>query len=55
MHFLNSPIDHDWLNFRASSDEMKMFYTEHDFPVDLENFEFNLKFQTGNTTLVRSY
>ena len=21
-----------------------MFYTEHDFQVDLENFEFNLKF-----------
>ena len=27
-----------------SSDEIKMFYTEHDFQVDLENFEFNLKF-----------
>ena len=27
-----------------SSDEMKMFYTEHDFQVDLENFEFKLKF-----------
>ena len=23
---------------------MKMFHTEHDFQVDLENFEFNLKF-----------
>ena len=22
----------------------EMFYTEHDFQVDLENFEFNLKF-----------
>ena len=27
-----------------SSDEMKMFYREHDFQVDLENTEFNLKF-----------
>ena len=27
-----------------SSDEMKMFYTEHDFQVDIENFELNLKF-----------
>ena len=27
-----------------SSDEMKMFYTEHDFQVDLEKSEFNLKF-----------
>ena len=27
-----------------SSEEMKMFYTEHDFQVDLENFEFNVKF-----------
>ena len=27
-----------------SSDKMKMFYTEHDFEVDLENFEFNLNF-----------
>ena len=27
-----------------SSDEMKMFYTEHNFQVDLENFEFNLYF-----------
>ena len=27
-----------------SSDEMKIVYTEHDFQVDLENFEFNLEF-----------
>ena len=27
-----------------SSDEMKMFYTEHNLQVDLENFELNLKF-----------
>ena len=27
---------HAWVNFRSSSDEMKMFYTEHDFQVDLE-------------------
>ena len=27
-----------------SSDEMKMFYTEHEFQLDLENFQFNLKF-----------
>ena len=27
-----------------SSDEIKIFYLEHDFQVDLENFEFNLKF-----------
>ena len=32
-------------NFR-SSDGVKMFYTEHNFQVDLENFEFNLKFHT---------
>ena len=25
-----------------SSDEMKMFYTEHDFQVEHKNFEFNL-------------
>ena len=31
-----------------SSDEMKMFYAEHDFQVDLENFEFNFKFQAEN-------
>ena len=28
----------------SSSDEMKMFHTEHDFQVDLENFKLNLKF-----------
>ena len=27
-----------------SSEEMEMFYQKHDFQVDLENFEFNLKF-----------
>ena len=27
-----------------SSDEMKMYYTEHDFQVDLEIYEFSLKF-----------
>ena len=27
-----------------NSDEMKMFYTKHDYYVYLENFEFNLKF-----------
>ena len=27
-----------------SSNEMKMFYTEHDFQVDIENFECTLKF-----------
>ena len=32
-----------------SSDEMKIFYTEHDFQVDLENLEFNL-FSGENTT-----
>ena len=30
----------NWLEFRRD----EMFYTEHDFQVDLENFEFNLKF-----------
>ena len=29
-----------WLEFRRD----EMFYTEYDFKVDLENFEFNLKF-----------
>ena len=38
MHF--SSIDHAWLEFRRD----EMFYTEHDFQVDLENFEFNSKF-----------
>ena len=37
--FLSS-IGHVWLEFRRD----EMFYTEHDFQVDLENFEFNLKF-----------
>ena len=27
-----------------SSDKMKMFYTKHDFQVDLRNSEFNFKF-----------
>ena len=27
-----------------NSDEMATFYTEHDFQVDLENFDSNLKF-----------
>ena len=39
MHFLSS-IGHAWLEFRRD----EMFYTEHDFQADLENFEFNLKF-----------
>ena len=39
MIFLSS-IGHAWLEFRRD----EMFYTEHDFHVDLENFEFNLKF-----------
>ena len=29
-----------------SSDDDEMFSTEHDFQVDLKNFEFNLKFHT---------
>ena len=33
-------IGHAWLEFRRD----EMFYTEHNFQVDLENFEFNLKF-----------
>ena len=37
---LSSSIGHAWLEFRRD----EMFYTEHDFQVDLENFEFNLKF-----------
>ena len=27
-----------------SSDEIKMFYTSHDFQIDLKNFKFNFKF-----------
>ena len=38
--FLSSSIGHTWLEFRRD----EMFYTEHDFQVDLKNFEFNLKF-----------
>ena len=36
----SSSIGHAWLEFRRN----EMFYTEHKFQVDLENFEFNLKF-----------
>ena len=32
--FLSSSIGHAWLEFRRD----EMFYTEHDFQVDLENF-----------------
>ena len=39
MHFISS-IGHAWLEFRRD----EMFCTEHDFQVDLENLEFNLKF-----------
>ena len=35
-----SSIGHAWLEFRQD----EMCYTEHNFQVDLENFEFNLKF-----------
>ena len=34
-----------------SSDEMKMFYTEHDFQVDLEIYEFSLKFHAERIDL----
>ena len=35
-----------------SSDEMKMFYTEHDFQVDLENLRVQLEISCReNTTL----
>ena len=42
MHFqvLQLTIGHAWLEFRRD----EMFNTEHNFQVDLENFEFNLKF-----------
>ena len=42
MHFqvLQLTIGHAWLEFRRD----EMFNTEHDFQVDPENFEFNLKF-----------
>ena len=37
----------------SSSDEMKMFYTEHDFQVDLENLRVQLEISCiENTTLV---
>ena len=39
MHFISS-IGHAWLEFKRD----EMFCTEHDFQVDLENLEFNLKF-----------
>ena len=32
---------------------MNMFLTEHNFQIDLENFEFNLNFHAENTTLLR--
>ena len=38
--FLSSSIRYTWLEFRRD----EMFYPENDFQVDLENFEFNLKF-----------
>ena len=40
---------------------MKMFCTEHDFQVDLENFDFNLKFHAERiqykfvSKIIRSY
>ena len=38
-----------------SSDEMKMFYTEHDFQVDLENLRAQLEISCReNTTVVSS-
>ena len=37
-----------------SSDEMEMFYTEHDFQVDLENLRVQLEISCReNTTLVQ--
>ena len=43
MHFLSPSIGHAWLEFRRD----EMFYTEYNFQVDLENFEFNLKFHAA--------
>ena len=45
---------HAWsrLGELPSSDEMKMFYTEHDFQVDLENLRVQLEISCReNTTL----
>ena len=33
-----------------SSDEMKMFYTEHDFQVDLENLQVQLEISCRDNT-----
>ena len=39
----------------SSSDEIKMFYTEHDFQVDLENLRVQLEISCReNTTLLLS-
>ena len=52
MHFL---VLHAWSRLveLPSSDKMKMFYTEHDFQVDLENLRVQLEISCReNTTLV---
>ena len=46
---------HAWsrLGELPSSDEMKIFYTEHDFQVDLENLRVQLEISCReNTTLI---
>ena len=44
MHFL---VLHAWSRLveLPSSDEMKMFYTEHDFQDDLENFDIRVQLE----------
>ena len=44
---------HAWVNFRVLTIEMEMFYTEHDFQVDLENLRVQLEISCReNTTLL---
>ena len=37
-----------------SSDEMEMFYTEHDFQVDLENLRVQLEISCRENTTIES-
>ena len=54
----SNTILHAWSRLveLPSSDEMEMFYTEHDFQVDLENLRVQLEISCKeNATLLRSY
>ena len=49
-------LGHAWLKFRVLTRWKFMFYTEHDFQVDLENLRVQLEISCKeNATLLRSY